>query len=69
MDDDEFVKRLKKEMAKNQEEVTGNMVSIAEKLDDVGFIELLETIAKIEPGPARILLKEAAGRLRGKIAN
>ena len=49
----EFIERLKKELAKSTTERGTEMVSLAAKLDDFGFIKLLETIAKIEPGLLR----------------
>jgi hypothetical protein len=65
---DELAKaRAAIEVKKN--ELRSEMDSIMGDMDDRNFVVLLDTIASIEQGPAKLILLEAAARLARKIGN
>jgi hypothetical protein len=59
----------KKKLAELQSDMIVEMDSTMKALSDKDFVSLLDTVSRIESGPARILLLEAAVRLARKIGN
>jgi hypothetical protein len=56
-------------LSEQQETLAAEMDMLMKGLDDKSFITLLETLAVIEEGPAKMLMREAAIRLASKIGN
>lgn len=63
------VESIMADLAKRKDELCAEMDSLMFGLEGEEFILLLDTVAKIEEGPARLLLLEAATRLARKVGN
>jgi len=58
-----------KDLSERHKGLATEMGSLMKGMDDADFIVLLDTIAVIETGPAKMLLREAAIRLARKVGN